>query len=135
MARAKVYNDNTHPNAPEYFEQEFRGKVWRVPKGGSIEADYVEAMEFKGLYFDPVIKNLAHQPEGFKMIRVEKLPDETPADKPTEYVNHFTGEKFASKEEWEQSVKSCEGHLHDKAKEEIRKKRGRPSRADLERAL
>jgi hypothetical protein len=120
MARAKVYNDNTHPEAPDFFTQEHRGKTWRIPKGGHIEADYIEAVEFKGKFFDPIIKDFVHHPAGFKMIRVEKLAEED-KDKPQEFVNHFTGEKFASKAEWEKSVKDCEGHLHDDAKEDVRK--------------
>ena len=126
MARAKVYNDNTYPEAPPFFVQEFRGNTWKIPKGGFIEADYIEAVEFKGQHFPPVIKNLAHHPLGFKMIRVEKIAGgDDKLEK--EFVNHFTGEKFASKEEWSDSLKNCEGHLHESTKEETRKKQRGPN--------
>jgi hypothetical protein len=128
MPRARVYNDNTHPKAPAVFEQEFRGTTWRIPKGEFIEADYVEAVEFKGQYYTPIVKNLAHQPEGFKMIRVEKILDEV-EDEPEVFINHFTGERFASKAEWEQSLKANEGHLHDKDKERVRKSRAKADQA------
>lgn len=131
MARAKVWNDNTHPNAPAFFVQKFRGREWRIPKGQFIEEDYTEAIEFKSEFFAPVIKDFAHKPEGFKMIRVEKIPEsgEVVAD---EFINHFTGEKFASKAEWEASIKAHEGHLHDEAREELDKpRRGRPAKGIL----
>lgn len=121
MARAKVYNDNTHPQAPDFFVQKFRGQEWRIPKGGCIEADYTEAIEFKSEYYSPVIKNLAHQPEGYKMIRVEKVGEDEETQE--EFVNHFTGETFASKAEWEDSIKAHEGNLHAKAREEVQKSR------------
>jgi hypothetical protein len=71
MAQVRVWNDNVHP-----YEEIFKGDKLLIGSKDFIEMDENEAVQFKGTFKPPVLNvDGVHLPEGFKMIRVEKIQD------------------------------------------------------------
>lgn len=101
MALVNVWNDNTYP-----FSQEFKGNKITIPPKSSIEMDYEEAVEFRGL-FSPVVKNTdgVPLPESYKMIRVER-PAQPQVDPSANLVNHATGQRAATPEELQKMLET-----------------------------
>lgn len=82
----KVWNDNVHPH-----KEMFKGVEITIPPGGSVEMDYIEAVEFKGQFTPPKTDGSGKpDPRFFKKIRVEQ-PKE-PVFKETPNVLHATGQ-------------------------------------------
>lgn len=72
MAMVRVWNDNKY----EYRET-FKGDKVVIPAGKFIEMQEDEAIQFKGTFSPPVLDSDGnHKPEGFKMIRLERITAE-----------------------------------------------------------
>lgn len=90
MAIVKVWNDHTL----EHVEK-FKNEVKRIPPGGYIEMDYIDAIEFKGQYFGMRMLGPNHpDPKTFKMIRVEE--PSAPVVKEDPNMFHATGKPASS---------------------------------------
>ena|SRR3990167_1250307 len=111
--RARVWNvaDKHHQakEMPDFHVEKFKGQTLSIPKGGFIEMEYFDAIEFKSQGYPMAVVNGVHRPVkkdkwgnvvpgcGFKMIKVEKIPDSEEVE-PEVYLSHLTGEKFHSKD-------------------------------------
>lgn len=72
MPRARVWNDNSYP-----YQEVFKGEKIYIPAKSYIEMDEDEAHQFRGTYSPPKLNvDGVHLPEGFKIIRVERLSGE-----------------------------------------------------------
>mgnify|MGYP003661354265 CR=1 FL=1 len=79
MQKVKVFNDNTFD-----FKSNFKGdpvhikakSYWKGADGNDLIMDIYEANDFRGDYHPIKIKgDGTHDPESFKMIKLEKLED------------------------------------------------------------
>lgn len=78
MAKVKVWNDNVHPH-----KETFKGDPISIKAGGFIVMEEDEAYDFRGRFTPPVLGvDGDHRPEGFKMIRIEKMTAEDSAEEP-----------------------------------------------------
>lgn len=90
MPQVKVWNDHDR----EHVER-FKGEMVRIPAGGFIMMDYIDAEDFKGQYFGMRMLGPNNpDPATFKKIRVEK-PDQ-PVIKPDPNMFHATGQVMGS---------------------------------------
>lgn len=93
MAIVKVWNDHDRDHV-----EKFKGETIRIPAGGYIEMDYIDAHDFKGQFFGMRMLGPNNpDPACFKKIRVEE-PKE-PVVKPDPNVLHATGKSFGTPEE------------------------------------
>ncbi len=93
MATVKVWNDNKF----EHVES-FKGKEVRIPAGGFVEMDYIDASDFQGQFTGLKMKGPNDpDPTNFKMIRVD-APSE-PIIKEDPNVVHATGKKASDVKE------------------------------------
>jgi hypothetical protein len=93
MATVKVWNDHDREHVEKFKNQEIR-----IPAGGCIEMDYIDAIDFKGQYFG--MKMLGPNnpdPRYFKKIRVEEPA--TPVVKEDPNMFHATGKAASSPQE------------------------------------
>ena len=90
MPQVKVWNDHTIDHV-----ERFKGEVIKIPAGGHIIMDYIDAEDFKGQYFGMRMLGPNNpDPKTFKMIRVEKPLE--PVVKPDPNVFHATGQVMGS---------------------------------------
>lgn len=90
----KVWNTNTHDH-----QEKFKGTMITIKAGGYVEMTADEAVEFKGQFYPPVVKNGVHFPEGFKKLRLEPIETVGGAtvEEPDEHICIACGFKAASK--------------------------------------
>lgn len=90
MALVKVWNDHNR----EHVEK-FKGQEVRIPAGGHILMDYIDAIDFKGQFFG--LKMLGPNnpdPKFFKKIRVEEPTEPVVKEDPN--IFHATGKAASS---------------------------------------
>lgn len=93
MALVKVWNDHEF----EHVEK-FKNQTIKIPAGGHVEMDYIDAIDFKGQFFGMKMRGPNDpDPRYFKKIRVEE-PAEAVV-KPDPNMNHVTGRAAATREE------------------------------------
>lgn len=95
MAKWRVYN--RHPNGLTHREK-FKEQLVEIPAGDYVLMDYEDAVQFRGQYF-PMKKDPmgAPDPKSFKVLELK--PHEADiAPAAVEYICHFDGRKFPTKE-------------------------------------
>ncbi len=97
MPQVKVWNDHDR----EHVEQ-FKGETLRIPAGGHILMDYIDAVDFKGQYFAPPGQKMMLGPNNpnpacFKKIRVDQPTEPVVKEDPN--VFHATGKAMGSPQE------------------------------------
>lgn len=93
MAIVKVWNDHDRDHV-----EKFKNAEVRIPAGGYIEMDYIDAIDFKGQFFG--MKMLGPNnpdPKTFKKIRVEEPAEPVVKEDPN--VFHATGKTANSPQE------------------------------------
>lgn len=81
MNDVRVWNDNILEHS-----EKFKGNRVSIPAGKFIVMPGSEAVEFKGQFFPPQIKNGVHLPEGFKKIRLEEIEAAVAAPEPETFI-------------------------------------------------
>ena len=100
--RVKVYNDNTLD-----LVDKFRDLEILIKPGEYIEMDRGDAILYRGQYKAPVYTaDGLGKAEGFKMIRLEPIPDAVEAEVETDWNCQACG--FNARSKWE-----LEGHTSD----------------------
>jgi hypothetical protein len=90
MAIVKVWNDNVYTHTEKY-----KGKEITIHPGEFVEMDYIDAVDFRGQFVQPVMKGPNNpDPRSFKMIRVEEPLE--PVVKADPNVFHATGDRAAT---------------------------------------
>lgn len=90
MAIVKVWNDHDR----EHVEK-FKNEVIRIPAGGHILMDYIDAIDFKGQYFGMKMRGPNDpDPAFFKKIRVEEPAEPVVKEDPNMF--HATGKPAAN---------------------------------------
>lgn len=93
MANVKVWNDHDR----EHVEK-FKNAEVRIPAGGFIEMDYIDAKDFQGQFFGMRMLGPNNpDPKCFKKIRVEEPAE--PVVKEDVNVFHATGKSASSPQE------------------------------------
>ena len=90
MPKVKVWNDNKYEHVEKFKNDEIR-----IPAGSFVEMDYIDAIDFKGQFVQPIMRGPNNpDPRSFKMIRVEEPLE--PVVKADPNVFHATGDKAAT---------------------------------------
>lgn len=93
MAQVKVWNDHTLEHVEKFKNQEIR-----IPAGGFIMMDYIDAIDFKGQFFGMKMRGPNDpDPKTFKKIRVEE--PSAPVVKEDPNMFHATGKAASSPQE------------------------------------
>lgn len=91
MAKYRVHNDNVYP-----YTEKFKDTQIDIPAKGSIVMDEDDAFMFKGTFKAPILDvDNNHTPQGYKMIRLEKLTGEEPIEEPKATVHRCLACKYA----------------------------------------
>jgi hypothetical protein len=123
MGLVRVWNDNVHP-----YEEVFKGDKIFIPSKQFIEMDENEAIQFKGTFKSPVLNvDGVHMPEGFKMIRVEKILNDSSAIKVDELQCVACKYKAESKADLAEHLKTHSDQIliDEIAEEELKSKKGK----------
>lgn len=123
MGLVRVWNDNTHP-----YEEVFKGDKIFIPSKEYIEMDENEAIQFKGTFKSPVLNvDGVHLPEGYKMIRIEKITDQDTGPKLDELSCLACKYKASSKADLDEHVKthSAQALVDEVAEAELKARRGK----------
>lgn len=96
----KVWNDNKYP-----FKQQFKDALIEIPAGKSIEMQWDEAVEFRGLFYPPETDGSGVQkPESYKMIRIEGKPPHLVGKGESMHTCGSCGDKFASENDLDSHI-------------------------------
>lgn len=121
MALVRVYNDNVFP-----YEEVFKGDQILIPSKKFIEMDEDEAVQFKGTFKSPVLNvDGVHLPEGYKMIRIERISADAPIMKQDEHQCVACKYKGSSQIDLAEHMKTHKEQVlvDEQAEAEIRSKR------------
>lgn len=128
MAKVRVWNDNIFP-----YKEKFKGDPIRIEPKSHIVMEEDEAYQFKGTFSPPVLNtDGVHMPEGFKMIRIEKIDAAQAEPEPKADALKCIACQYRAQNAADLAEHS-KGHEHnlvvdDKAEAEI-KARGKKSKA------
>jgi hypothetical protein len=125
MALVRVWNDNVHP-----YEEVFKGDQIYIKPKNFIEMDENEAVQFKGTFKAPVLNvDGVHMPEGFKMIRIERISDQVESPKADDHQCLVCKYKGSSQKDLEEHLKAHKGQLvvDEEAEAEIKMRRKKAS--------
>jgi len=86
----KVWNKDSQP-----YSEEFEGDTITIPANGFIEMTRSKAVKFKGTAVKTKVTDTGIQTSQPKMIALEHAPIEDTREK---FINHLTGEEFATKD-------------------------------------
>ena len=102
MSQVKVWNDNTYK-----YEENFKGDYVSIPPKEFIIMEHDQAIDFKGT-MNNVIRNAdgVCEPRGYKMIRLEKIPEGAHPSKKNLFRCEADGKMFDSSEELDSYIKN-----------------------------
>lgn len=101
MGMVRVWNDNVYP-----YEETFKDQKIHIKPRTFIEMDEFEAIQFRGTYKSPVLNvDGVHLPEGFKMIRLEKVSADSPQVKVDDHQCTACKYKGSSKVDLDEHLK------------------------------
>lgn len=93
MAQVKVWNDHDREHVEKFKNQEIR-----IPSGGHILMDYIDAKDFQGQFFGMRMLGPNNpDPKCFKKIRVEEPAEPVVKEDPNMF--HATGKPASSPQE------------------------------------
>lgn len=126
MPKYKVWNDNVFP-----YTEKFKDMAIDIPAKGSIVMDEDDAFMFKGTFKAPILDvDNNHTPQGFKMIRLEKLSGEETAEEPKATTHRCLACKYTGSSEADVSEHAKAAHadqivVDEAAEAEIKARKGK----------
>lgn len=126
MALVRVHNDNVHD-----YQEKFREKDVKIPAKGFIEMEESDAKLFKGS-FAPIQVDADGSPipQGFKMIRIERITQEAPKVHLKENICQACRYEGSSDKDLSEHIKAEHADIavvdEEAEREMVAKKRGRP---------
>lgn len=126
--RARVWNDNELP----FLDNDFMGEKIEILPGKYREMEYDRAVDFAKKYHPPVIDGAGqHLPQGFKMIRVERITNQDVAGVSAQSPYHqcqACNEEFLTDDQLNKHIKAEHMEQWADKKEDVLKSMNEPAK-------